>query len=128
MPASMSSPIRSGVEDAGPSVQTILARRMAKVYTRPPMRSTCLAMFCACVVAACTVERDQPNLVGQDIRLTIIHTADIHSRLFPYRFSPNRFDAEDGLIVAPYGGVARTATTAHPTRSTPAPSSWPPLA
>ena len=42
--------------------------------------------------AACTVSQPQPNLVGQDIRLTFIHTSDIHSRLFPYNFVPNTFD------------------------------------
>ena len=40
-------------------------------------------------LAGCTVQRSQPNLVGQDIRLTVIHTADIHSRLYPYNFVPN---------------------------------------
>jgi 2',3'-cyclic-nucleotide 2'-phosphodiesterase (5'-nucleotidase family) len=29
------------------------------------------------------IDWQQPNLIGQDIRLTFIHTADIHSRLFP---------------------------------------------
>ena len=48
-------------------------------------------------LGGCTVHRPQPNLVGQDIRLTIIHTADIHSRLFPYTFVPNTFDQGYGL-------------------------------
>jgi 5'-nucleotidase / UDP-sugar diphosphatase len=87
------------------------------------MRCALLAIVCACA-AACTVERDQPDLVGQDIRLTFIHTSDIHSRLFPYRFNPNRFDAEDGLVVAPYGGVARIATIATQIRNTAARSLW----
>jgi len=75
-------------------------------------------------VAACTVERDQPNLVGQDIRLTFIHTSDIHSRLFPYQFKPNRFDAADGLIQGPFGGVARITTIARNIRATSARSLW----
>ncbi|HEX7700589.1 MAG TPA: bifunctional UDP-sugar hydrolase/5'-nucleotidase, partial [Kofleriaceae bacterium] len=52
------------------------------------------------------------DLVGQDVRLTIIHTADIHSRLFPYNFVPNKFDQDYGLLPAdgPFGGVARIAT------------------
>jgi 5'-nucleotidase/UDP-sugar diphosphatase len=74
--------------------------------------------------AACTVERDQPDLVGQDIRLTFIHTSDIHSRLFPYAFTPNRFDAEDGLIQGPFGGVARMATIVKGIRDTSARSLW----
>jgi 5'-nucleotidase len=87
------------------------------------MRYAFLAVSCACVVA-CTVERDQPNLVGQDIRLTFIHTSDIHSRLFPYDFQPNRFDAEDGLLISPFGGVARMATIAKQIRNTSARSLW----
>jgi len=68
-----------------------------------------LAIVC---LAGCTVERPQPNLVGQDIRLTIIHTSDIHSRLFPYNFVPNTFDQAYGLLPAnaPFGGIARIAT------------------
>jgi 5'-nucleotidase len=63
-------------------------------------------------LAGCTVERPQPKLVGQDIRLTIIHTSDIHSRLFPYNFVPNTFDQDYGLLPAnaPFGGIARIAT------------------
>src|SRR5262245_52185709 len=74
--------------------------------------------------AGCVVEPDQPDLVGQDIRLTFIHTSDIHSRLFPYDFKPNRFDSDDGLIVGPFGGVARIATIAHQIRDTSARSLW----
>jgi len=67
--------------------------------------------FAVCV-AGCTVERPQPNLIGQDIRVTIIHTSDIHSRLFPYNFIPNTFDQDYGLLPAnaPFGGIARIAT------------------
>ncbi len=78
----------------------------------------------AVVLAGCTVQQDQPNLVGQDIRLTFIHTSDIHSRLFPYNFVPNSFDREDGLQVAPYGGVARIATLARRIRSSANRSIW----
>lgn len=63
-------------------------------------------------LGGCTVRRSQPNLVGQDIRLTVIHTADIHSRLFPYNFVPNTFDQGYGLVTtnAPFGGIARIST------------------
>ncbi len=77
------------------------------------MRRAVLAGVVASVcLAGCTVERPQPNLVGQDIRLTIIHTSDIHSRLFPYNFVPNTFDQDYGLLPAnaPFGGMARIAT------------------
>src|SRR3954469_16880543 len=75
---------------------------------------------------SCTVDRPQPNLKGQDIRLTIIHTADIHSRLFPYNFVPNRFDQDFGLLLAnaPLGGGARIATIAKDIRATSQRSVW----
>jgi 5'-nucleotidase / UDP-sugar diphosphatase len=59
--------------------------------------------------SACTVSRDKPNLTGQDIRVTVIHTSDIHSRLFPYHFVPGRVDQNYGLRPGegPYGGIAR---------------------
>lgn len=75
-------------------------------------------------VAACTVETPQPNLVGQDIRLTFIHTSDIHSRLFPYHMVPNTFDKQDGLQVGPFGGVARIATLAKRIRASATRSLW----
>ena len=83
------------------------------------------AVLCA-PLAACVVERPQPDLVGQDIRLTFIHTSDIHSRLFPYQFVPNRFDQEDGLLPmnGPFGGVARIGTIAKGIRETSARSLW----
>src|SRR5262252_2729211 len=74
--------------------------------------------------ASCTVDRPQPNLVGQDIRLTIIHTADIHSRLFPYNFVPNTFDRGYGLVNGPFGGIARISTLVHQIRRSSNRSLW----
>ena len=84
-----------------------------------------VAVACA-LGAGCTVERPQPNLVGQDIRLTFIHTSDIHSRLFPYNFVPNRFERDYGLLAAnaPFGGIARIATLAKNIRATSSRSLW----
>jgi len=89
------------------------------------VRSLILAALCL-PLAACTVTRDEPNLVGQDIRLTIIHTADIHSRLFPYTFVPTRFDEDDGLIKdnGPFGGAARMATVIKGIRGSAGRSLW----
>lgn len=80
----------------------------------------CLALG----AGACTVQQEQPNLVGQDIRLTFIHSSDIHSRLFPYNMVPNTFDRQDGLTTAPYGGIARIATVAKRIRATANRSLW----
>jgi 5'-nucleotidase / UDP-sugar diphosphatase len=85
---------------------------------------TRLATAAMLFVAGCTVQQEQPNLVGQDIRLTFIHTSDIHSRLFPYNFVPNTFDRADGLQVAPYGGIARIATIAKRIRASANRSLW----
>src|SRR3569623_1846857 len=76
------------------------------------LRHALVGVIAAACLAACTVDKPQPNLVGQDIRLTIIHTSDIHSRLFPYHFTPNKFDQDFGLLpgAGPYGGIARIAT------------------
>ena len=78
------------------------------------------------LAVGCTVDKPQPNLVGQDIRLTLIHTSDIHSRLFPYTFVPNTFDQGYGLLPvnAPFGGIARISTLAKQIRATSARSLW----
>src|SRR2546423_13719868 len=88
----------------------------------------------ACVVgmvglwAACTIEQPQPHLQGEDVRLTIIHTSDIHSRLFPYNFVPNKFDQDFGLLPGngPYGGSPRIAAPGKRDRRTSGRSVWAP--
>jgi 5'-nucleotidase / UDP-sugar diphosphatase len=76
--------------------------------------------------ASCTVHREPPNLVGQDVRLTFLHTSDIHSRLFPYSFVPTRFDQDYGLrpINGPFGGIARIATIVKEARAHAGRSIW----
>jgi len=76
--------------------------------------------------SACTVERDVPNLVGQDIRVTVLHTSDIHSRLFPYRYVPNGPEETNGLVPGegPYGGIARIGSIIKRERARAARSIW----
>jgi 5'-nucleotidase/UDP-sugar diphosphatase len=90
------------------------------------MRSLAALGVAAVATFGCTVERPQPNLVGQDVRLTIIHTSDIHSRLFPYNFVPNRFDQDYGLglLRYPYGGIARISTIVKRIRASSNRSLW----
>ncbi len=51
------------------------------------------------------------DLHGQKVQLTLLHTSDIHSRLFPYQYTPLQPDIQAGLVAGkgPYGGVAKMA-------------------
>ena len=62
-------------------------------------------------LTACTVEGWSPDLTGQDIRLTLLHTSDMHSRLLPYEYVPMYTDEQLGLDAGkgPFGGIARIA-------------------
>src|SRR5687768_14531909 len=42
-----------------------------------------LPILCLFSVASCYRVAEQPNLAGQDVRLTVLHTSDLHSRLLP---------------------------------------------
>ncbi len=55
------------------------------------------------------IEGPDLNLAGQQVRLTLLHTSDLHSRLLPYDFNPLKTDVDLGLIpeAAPFGGAAR---------------------
>ena len=88
-------------------------------------RAVALAALAA-LGGSCTVTRDAPNLVGQDVRFTIIHTADIHSRLFPYTFIPNKTDRDFGLVAqnGPFGGAARISTIVKTERHNAGRSLW----
>jgi len=52
------------------------------------------------------------DLSGQQVRLTFLHTSDIHSRLLPYDFAPLKTDVDLGLIpeAGPFGGITRMAS------------------
>ncbi len=72
------------------------------------------------------MQRDPPNLVGQDVRVTVLHTSDIHSRLFPYDFVPLRIDRDFGLNPneGPYGGIARIGWIVKQERAKASRSLW----
>jgi len=94
-------------------------------YYLAPMRWL-MTLVCSFAATGCLIDREQPDLADQDVRLTIIHTSDIHSRLFPYNFVPNKFDQDYGLLPAdgPFGGVARIATMAKRIRVSSNRSLW----
>lgn len=81
-----------------------------------PLYGLPLALALAGVLGSCdmvpvAVQTNAPALVGQDVRLTILHTSDIHSRLLPYDFDPSFTDNGLGLAdgMGSYGGMARIA-------------------
>lgn len=57
------------------------------------------------------VDGEAPDLSGQAVRMTFLHTSDIHSRLFEYNFDPSFTDNGLGLMdgTGPYGGIAEMA-------------------
>ncbi len=64
------------------------------------------------LLASCLpTEGETINLHNQRVRLTLIHTSDIHSRIFPYQYTPLLPDKNAGLQEGkgPYGGMARVA-------------------
>jgi len=63
------------------------------------------------VTAGCAERFAGPETEGRDLRLTILHTTDIHSRLLPYDMQVLAGDANLGLRQenAPFGGIARVA-------------------
>jgi 5'-nucleotidase/UDP-sugar diphosphatase len=73
--------------------------------------STALGLFASLSLAACLYESNAPDLTGQDVRLTILHTSDIHSRILPYDHDPLYTEQQLGLAVGrgPYGGIAKMA-------------------
>jgi 5'-nucleotidase / UDP-sugar diphosphatase len=74
---------------------------------RPPVLLSCLAAWAA--ASACYQVTEQPDLAGQDLRLTVIHTSDIHSRILPYYQVPGLIDRGYGSCaeLQPFGGAAR---------------------
>ena len=82
--------------------------RARRTFLRLPVGLTLLALLS---FFACTVRHEAPDLKGKDVRLTILHTSDIHSRLLPYEMVPIYTDQTLGLKEGrgPYGGIARLA-------------------
>jgi 5'-nucleotidase/UDP-sugar diphosphatase len=72
-----------------------------------------LVVVCAVgVLSGCAERYPAPVTQGRDLRLTILHTTDIHSRLLPYDFEVLAGDEDLGLLQenSPFGGIARMAT------------------
>ncbi|MDP7040045.1 MAG: bifunctional metallophosphatase/5'-nucleotidase, partial [Myxococcota bacterium] len=67
------------------------------------------SLVCLLATAGCLWEGAKTLTEGADLRLTVLHTSDIHSRLFPFELAPTRGDQNLGLNEenAPFGGAAR---------------------
>ena len=74
-------------------------------------RTTLLALWASVLMVSCAEQHPNPVLAGQDIRVTFLHTSDIHSRLIPYDMTVLASDRRLGLRQenAPFGGIARMA-------------------
>ena len=77
------------------------------------MRRALIGLLCALASASCmpVLDGEEYNLAGQEVRLTLLHTSDIHSRLIPYDFAPLKTDTDLGLVpeAGPFGGATRMA-------------------
>lgn len=80
------------------------------------MKNLFLYLLVGAAATGCTVSMPIPDLAGQDVHLTVVHTADLHSRFFPYYFAPGQIDKGLGLIpktgqdFAVVGGIGRVST------------------
>lgn len=91
-----------------------------RLRLRPPRSSpvrwlTLVSLLAAASVhLSClpTLEGVDVDLSGRQVRLTLLHTSDIHSRLLPYDFNPVKTDVDLGLIpeAGPFGGATRIAS------------------
>lgn len=70
-----------------------------------------LAAGAAGSAAATGCDQGEPTRLDGQVRLTLLHTADIHSRLFPYNLQIGHIDAQLGLgatdSITNVGGAAR---------------------
>ncbi len=90
----------------------------------PTPRSLIVAASLLPLLSGCGWGTPSPDLTGVDVRVTLLHTSDIHSRVLAYDMVPQLSDRNLGLLEenSPFGGAARMATVlknerAHARRS-----------
>lgn len=87
----------------------------SRPLTQRVLKAALLCAFLAVSVTqtSClpTIDGIDYDLAGQQVRLTMLHTSDIHSRLLTYDFNPLKTDVDLGLIpeAGPFGGATRIA-------------------
>lgn len=82
----------------------ITTRKLANLFA---------VMLMGSALTACMTETDVDELnLENGVRLTVIHTGDIHSRLLPYDMDLMATDERIGMVQSnePFGGIARAAT------------------
>jgi 5'-nucleotidase/UDP-sugar diphosphatase len=86
-----------------------IAKKAAGVLALPALAAAAMATATA-GGNGCVTSEGPPPLRGQ-VHLTLLHTSDLHSRLFPYNLQIGQVDAGLGLgasgSIANVGGVAR---------------------
>ena len=86
-----------------------LAKKAAGILALPALAAAAMATATT-GGGGCVTSEGPPPLKGQ-VHLTLLHTSDIHSRLFPYNLQIGQVDAGLGLgatgSIANVGGVAR---------------------
>src|SRR5262245_23153088 len=99
-------PILSVSGEVNSPAASPLAYGSLRASLAPSVRA---AVFAILMLGGCYRVTEQPNLAGQDVHLTVLHTSDIHARLLPYFQVPGLIDRGYGLCaeLQPFGGAAR---------------------
>ena len=93
--------------------------------TRRARQALCSLSF-GLLAGSCLYSAEVPDIEGRDIRVTFLHTSDIHSRVLPYAHEPNLTERRLGLEEGRenYGGLARIAHVVKRERKRSARSLW----
>ena len=90
------------------------------MVTTKKLIGLCAVLMLGAGLSACTTDLETDDIdFASGIRLTVIHTGDIHSRLLPYDMDLTTTDERLGMVQShePFGGIARAATEIRKIRS-----------
>ncbi len=92
-------------------LELLSASSRGRRVSRAPGCLVALLTLGGCFLPTLT-EGSAPDVAGQAVRMTFLHTSDIHSRVFEYNFEPSFTDESLGLEgdAGPFGGMAEVAT------------------
>jgi len=99
------------IDKQAPAPLCSAGSRGMDAMTRAHVAPRFLAIVAMTFAGACQVQTTQPDLDGQNVRVVLVHTTDIHSRLLPYPMKVAQTDKTLGLADenGPFGGIARIA-------------------